>query len=83
MKIVIRKRSSLLSRWKIDKTIDAGNHCGKKIILTPAAHALELEMKLNGGISYSDAEAIHAKNGQYRAPIYRVNAVNDSGKSIF
>ena len=80
MKLKIKSRNGISGKWIVREIIDIGSDltCGRHIIHTPARHALELEIKLNGGITMQQAESMNARAGNHSAPIYRVDVHRDS-----
>jgi hypothetical protein len=86
MKIKIKVKSGPFGRYKLHEVIEIGEDCvviGKHLKDTPARHAYELELKLNGGLTVHQAEGLHARTGQHNAPIYFVEAWRDTGTRIW
>lgn len=89
MKLKIKVKAGPFGRYKIHETIEIGEDCRvigkrtKRLKDTPARHAYELELKLNGGLTVSQAEGLHARTGQHNAPIYFVEAWRDTGTRIW
>jgi hypothetical protein len=83
MKIVINKKNGPFGKWEKIETMDVGNQFGRDIKDTPAGNALELQNKLNQGLSIYDADRLYARTGQHHAPIYRVVAYREKGNSIW
>lgn len=83
MKIVIQRKSGPFGRWRNYDEIDVGPQRYKMIRLTPAAQALDMEKKMNGGLTSWQAESIYPKTGMHNAPIFKVVAVNDGGKTVY
>ena len=82
MKLVIKKKLGPFGRFELFREMELGPKKGQKLSLTPARHALELEHRLNGGISVYQADVVCARTGQHSAPIFRVDVLNDSGARL-
>lgn len=86
MKLIIKVKSGPFGRYKKHETINIGDDCavtGKWLKDTPARHAYELELKMNGGLTVYQAEGLHARTGQHNAPIYSVEVWRDTGTRIW